>query len=134
MNNFALVPFLRRFVQYGLVGMSTYLLDLLLIFVLRTYFQFPDWLAVGIGFLVAVSINYVISYTWVFRGTERDKVSGYVFFLCISIAGLIMIVTSTLFLKNFFSIDLYVARTIVATFIGTCNYLINSIFNFKMTS
>ncbi len=134
MRNFALVPFLRRFVQYGLVGVSTYLLDLLLIFIFRTYLDFPDWLAVGLGFLIAVSVNYTISYLWVFKGTERDKMSGYIFFLIISIAGLLIIVTSTIAIKNFFSIDLYVARTIVATFIGTCNYLINSIFNFKMTS
>ena len=134
MATFALGPFLRRFVQYGLVGMSTYLLDLLLIFVFRTFFHFPDWLAVAVGFGIAVSVNYLISYNWVFKGTERDKVSGYLFFFVISAIGLVLIVTSTVFIKNFFTVDLYIARTIVACFIGTCNYLVNSIFNFKMTS
>lgn len=134
MSTFALVPFLKRFVQYGLVGVSTYLLDLLLIFILRTFFGSPDWLAVAIGFMIAVSVNYLISYFWVFEGTERDKVSGYIFFFFISITGLLIIVTSTVFIKNYFSIDLYLARTIVAGFVGTCNYLVNSIFNFRITS
>lgn len=134
MSTFALVPFLKRFVQYGLVGVSTYLLDLLLIYTFKTFFAFPDWLAVGIGFLIAVSINYLISYFWVFKGTERDKVAGYVFFICISVTGLIIIVTSTVFIKNYFLVDLYVARTIVAGFVGTANYLLNSFFNFKITS
>lgn len=134
MATFALIPFLRRFVQYGLVGVSTYLLDLLLIFIFKNYFFAPDWLAVGLGFGIAVSVNYLISYNWVFKGTKQNKVRGYLFFIAVSLAGLVTIVTSTLLIKNIFTIDLYLARTIVAGFVGCANYLINSVFNFKMTS
>lgn len=134
MLTFSLIPFLRRFVQYGMVGVSTYLLDLLLIFIFKNYLGFADWLAVALGFSIAVSVNYTISYLWVFNGTERDKLHGYVFFLLISLIGLLIIVTGTLFIKNFFTLDLYLARTIIAGLVGTGNYLVNSIFNFKMTS
>ena len=125
-------PFFRRFVQYTMVGVGTYLFDLLLIYIFKTYLNFPDALAVGLGFLIAVSTNYLISYLWVFKGTSQTQLKGYLYFLGIATIGLTIIVVGTLSIRTFFDLDLYVARTIIAGLVGTLNYTLNAIFNFKM--
>ncbi len=125
-------PFFRRFVLYSMVGVGTYLFDLLLIYLFKTFLSFPDALAVGLGFLIAVSTNFLISYLWVFKGTEQTKLRGYLYFICIATFGLAVIVVGTLSVKTFFSLDLYVARTIIAGIVGILNYTLNAFFNFKM--
>ncbi len=125
-------PFFRRFVLYSMVGVGTYLFDLILIYCFKTFLFFPDPLAVGLGFLIAVSTNFLISYLWVFKGTHQTKLKGYLYFIAIATIGLTIIVVGTMAVKTFFSLDLYVARTIIAGFVGTLNYTLNALFNFKM--
>lgn len=125
-------PFFRRFVLYSMVGVGTYLFDLLLIYLFKTYLNFPDALAVGLGFLIAVSCNFLISYVWVFRGTTQTHVRGYFYFLGIATIGLTIIVVGTLSVRTLFDLDLYVARTIIAGLVGILNYTLNAFFNFKM--
>lgn len=125
-------PFFRRFIMYSMVGVGTYLFDLLLIYLFKTYLNFPDALAVGLGFLIAVSCNFLISYLWVFKGTKQTKAKGYLYFLGIATIGLTVIVVGTLSVRAVFDLDLYVARTIVAGLVGILNYTLNAMFNFKM--
>ena len=125
-------PFVRRFFQYSMVGVGTYALDLCLIFIFKTFLNFPDAIAVGLGFLIAVSINFLISYIWIFKGTDRHHATGYMYFVGIAIFGLGVIVVGTLSIKTLLGIDLYIARTIVAGIVGILNYTLNSVFNFKM--
>lgn len=125
-------PFLRRFLMYMVVGVSTYILDILLLYVFKTYLLFPDILAMSLSFLIAISCNFLISYWWVFKGTRQTQIKGYVYFLIIAGFGLVIIVVGTLTLQYVFSQDLYTARSIMAAIVGIMNYVLNAIFNFKM--
>jgi putative flippase GtrA len=122
----------QKFWRYTTIGISTYALDLVLIFLFREYLDFPDPLAIGLSFFIAVTINFWFSYHWVFRGTTRSKRSGYLFFSTLAVIGLVVIVPSTLLVQSVLTIDIYYARTIVAICVGIVAFLINTFFNFKM--
>lgn len=122
----------KRFVHYTSVGVSTYLFDLFLIYCFKTFLGFPDALAIGLGFLIAVSINFLISYHWVFRGTKQTKLTGYLYFLGLATIGLGVIVSCTLFFETWLETSVYLARTLVAGIVGLVNFFINTFFNFKM--
>jgi putative flippase GtrA len=122
----------KRFVRYISVGFSTFLLDMFLVYAFKTYADFPNWLAVALGFAISVTINFLILYHIVYRGTTRTRLAGYIYFTCLATVGMGFIVMSTLFLLETFALNLYVARTIVASMVGLVGFLINTFFNFKM--
>lgn len=123
----------KRFLHYSLVGTSTYAFDLALIYVFKNFLGLTDGISVALGFIIAVSTNFLISYYWVYKGTEQRKLHGYMFFVGLAIAGLFIITFGTLFLQAALGIGLYTARTLVGLFVGTANFLLNTFFNFKMT-
>ncbi len=121
-----------RFGKYLVVGVSTYLIDLALVFILTATTAIPYTLAIGIGFVVGISINYHYSYHWVFRGTERSKLQGYIIFALLGLSGAILIMLGTHIFVEQLNFDLYIARTIVGAFLGTVGFLINALLNFKV--
>lgn len=122
----------RRFTQYSTVGVSTFALDLLLIYLFKTYLGMGNVAAVSLGFALAITVNFFCSYYWVFRGTERDRLSGYVIFVSLATLGLLVVLSGTLLLVQLFAVNIYLARSIVAAIVGLANFLINTFFNFKM--
>jgi putative flippase GtrA len=128
----ATTPLLKRFSKYTLVGVSTYLFDLGIVALLTYGFGMHYTYAVGIGFLIGISVNYQITYHWVFKGTERRKLTGYIIFGLLALLGMTLIMTGTSLLTEQFGLPLLIARTLVGGFLGIVGFLVNSIFNFKM--
>ena len=122
----------RRFTQYSTVGVSTFALDLLLIYCFTTYLGMGTAAAVGLGFAIAITVNFLCSYYWVYRGTDRDTLSGYLIFVTLATLGLSIVLTGTLLLQQLFGMNIYLARSIVAGIVGLANFVINTFFNFRM--
>lgn len=118
--------------KYGFVGGGTFLLDLSIVWVLTTLLALNYSIAIAIGFFIGVSVNFLISYRFVFSGTTQTQGRGYRNFLLIACGGAIAISLSTTFLVEYFALTLYIARIIVATVVGIGNFLINALFNFKV--
>lgn len=123
---------LKRLIKYSSVGMGTYMLDILIIAFLVFVFSAPERFAVGLGFLIGITTNYLVSYYWVFRGTHRNKFVGYAIFVVLAIVGIFAITESVIFLTEQYDMHLLIARTIVAAFVGLINFLVNTFFNFKL--
>ena len=117
--------------RYTVVGVSTFLVDLGLLYAL-TSLGVPTYFAVVISFTTAVSINFLLSYRYVFTGTKRQPGSGYLLFLTIALIGFLVIAPGTVILNERFQIDLYTARVIMALLTGGTNFLLNNFLNFKM--
>jgi putative flippase GtrA len=116
---------------YAVVGGSTFLLDLALVFAFQ-WLGFIEYFSILLAFLIAVSVNFWFSYHYVFKGTERSRGSGYVFFLTIALVGVFIIAPGSVFLNQSFGINLYLARTIMGGLTGGMNFLLNNFLNFKM--
>jgi putative flippase GtrA len=121
-----------RFLRYSSVGVSTFLLDLLLLFALIDGFGMHHVLAAGLAFLIAVSVNFLVSRRFAFRGSERPFGKSYVAFLLIAgvatlaIAGLMYVAVDLLILP------VLVSRVAIAGIVGIFNYLANLYLNFKV--
>lgn len=122
----------RRFGKYTIVGVGTFIFDLTLLAILSNTTEIYYPILVAVSFEIAVSINFAISYTWVFKGTKRRPLSGYVYFITIALVGIILTTGLVTLLVEFLALQLLVARVLVAGLVGIFNFFINSIFNFKM--
>lgn len=125
-------PAERRFLKYSVVGVSTFIFDLLLLFVLTDYLGINYVVAAGGAFVVAVSINYVVSRKYVFRGTERGVHSGYGYFLAIALIGLLFVMGSMYILVEVLTLHYLFSRVCIAGITGMFNYLTNLYLNFKV--
>ncbi len=123
---------IRRGSRYGTVGLGTFLLDIGILSALLTWTTIPYPLAVALGFFVGVSVNYYISYHWVYAGTVQTFYHGYSFFIIMAVVGILVITLSTTILVEFFYIPIFIARTLMGVAIGIVNFLVNTFFNFRI--
>ena len=87
--------------------------------------------AAALGFVVANSLHYLLGRTWIFRGTERGRATGYALFLINAGIGLALTVGLYAAVLAFTPINYLVARVIVSLVAGLVVFVLNAVFNFR---
>ncbi len=123
---------LIRFLRYSLVGASTFPLDMALLWFFVNTLSMNYLLAIGVAFLMAVSVNYSINRPWAFYGTRRGFWGGYGFFISIGVLVATLTVILTGLVTNLLEVHFLVARVLVAGFVGIVGFFINLYFIFKV--
>jgi putative flippase GtrA len=121
-----------RFFKYSSVGVSTFLLDLLMLYIFVSFFQINYIIATGLAFLVAVSINYIVSRKLVFNKTETFFTKGYIKFITIATIGVTLTLGGMYILVTIVGIYYLLARCFISALVGMGNYLFNLYYNFKV--
>jgi putative flippase GtrA len=122
----------RRFLRYLLVGGSTFLFDLALIWAMTEHLGVPYYLSTAIGFFIASSVNYAVSRKYVFKGTRRRVHHGYGYFIAVGTIGSLAVTGLVTALVAVSGMHYLLARVFVAAGVGTGNYLFNLHWNFKV--
>lgn len=122
----------KRFLRYGFVGVSTFALDLCLLWILVKIFTISYVIAAPAAFIPAASLNYAISRSWVFQGSKRSLHFGYLYFLKFALLGAATTTLLMFLIMTKTSLNLVISRIIVASLVGIGNYLANLYFNFKV--
>jgi len=122
----------KRAVKYTSIGVGTFVFDLGLLFIFVDVFGMQPALAAGIAFLIAVSVNYVLSRYYVFRETQRGFNSGYFIFIGIVAVGFFFVTGLMYMAVEIFNLNYIYSRIGIAGFVGIFNYLSNLFLNFKV--
>jgi len=123
---------LVRFLKYSSVGVSTFLFDLFLLYLLIDHVKLYYPIATAAAFGIAVSINYVLSRHFVFKGTLRSAHAGYGIFILIASAGLFAVTGLMVVFVEVLHMNYIPSRIIIAAMVGMWNYLMNLYVNFKV--
>jgi len=121
----------EQFLRYSVTGISSFGLDLLILRVLTETFHVYYLVSAVIAFIIGVSVNYITSREYAFRGSSRGLAGGYARFLGIALAGVVIIVLSMSALVENFGVPYMIARVIVACFVGVWNFTMNAFWNFR---
>lgn len=121
----------KRFFFYSLAGTSTFALDLLLVWLLISGFGVKEGVAVMIGFLIGVHINYTLQRFWVYNHTQEKLPKTYTYFISASLFFAFILPWLVWWLKILLDVDLLVARIFAGAIIGACGFLFNTFLNFK---
>ena len=122
----------HRFLRYASVGVGTFVLDLGMLYVSTSIFGVPYYISTPCAFLIALSINYMISRRVVFTKTERTWHRGYVYFTAVGAVGAFLTTSLVALLVVYGGLQYLIARGIVAVIVGMCNYFFNLFVNFKV--
>ena len=87
--------------------------------------------AAGVGFVIANTLHYALSRTWIFRGTERGRATGYALFLINAAIGLVLTMALYAAILEFTAIHYLPARVIVSLVAGLVVFVLNAVFNFR---
>lgn len=123
---------LARFLRYTIVGLSTFFFDLFLLYLFIHTWQINYIAATIYAYIIAVTINYYFSRTYVFPQTLRRVDHGYYMFIAIASLGLLFVTVSMKILVDVFHQNYFISRTIIAAMVGIWNYLTNLFFNFRV--
>ena len=123
----------HRLLSYSSVGIASYVLDISIIVLLTRSFDVPYAPAVATGFLIGTSLNYLLCYFWVYRGTERNFLVGLIIFFALAGTGVVAITYAVTYLVETYAIPLLIARTLIACVVGLINFTFNTFLNFKLT-
>lgn len=123
---------IARFSKYAVVGISTLLLDLGLLFVLTDGIGLYPVFSAGVAFIIAVTVNYLLCRRYVFRGSTRGMGEGYVGFLIIAGTGLALVTGGMHLLVTRLGWHYMACRLVIAAVTGLWEYLLNLYVNFRV--
>jgi putative flippase GtrA len=121
-----------RFLKYFVVGSTTFVFDLALLFFFADVCHFNYAISAGVAYLIAITINYIFSRRYVFTGTLRSARVGYVIFLVIAGVGFLLVTGFVYIFVQTLGLNLFVSRILVAGIAGIWNYAMNLYVNFKV--
>lgn len=123
---------LQRFLRYITVGVPTAALDLSFVFLATHYLNVPYGASVFVGYLIGISVNYVLSRRYVFKHSSRKFHHGYLYMVGAAGAGALLTTLLTALLVESLGLFYLTARLLVAGLVGVANYLFNLYVNFKV--
>ncbi|MES2119347.1 MAG: GtrA family protein [Pseudomonadota bacterium] len=113
------------------VSTFIFAIDLLLLWLLVEQADMDKVLAAAVAFIIANSLHYLFGRWWIFQGTERKSVSGYIYFL--ANAGVGLVITLMLFAAFVAVLPAYylVGRVLVSVVSGLTVFVLNAVLNFR---
>ena len=79
---------IAKFVKFGIVGASGFVIHGGLLFLLRDVVGINEFVANTIGFVAAATSNYFLNRWWTFRSQEEQMGVEYLKFFLVSVIGL----------------------------------------------
>lgn len=127
---------IRRFVKFGIVGVSGTLIDFSITWLCRDIFGLPDLIANAIGFVVAATTNYILNRIWTWHSTEKNVGVEYLKFFAVSVIGLLLNTLILFLLKGFDLFDnpdlnFWSAKVGATLIVMLWNFFANNFFTFK---
>jgi putative flippase GtrA len=114
-----------------IVSFATFAFDIALLWALVEFLGMAKVAAAALAFVVANSGHYALDRGWVFRGTDRNIASGFIYFQLNSMIGLLITVGLFAALIRWTPIHYLVARVLVSVFAGLTVFLLNAVLNFR---
>lgn len=77
-----------QLIRFGIVGVIAAAVDVGTLVALKEWLRVEVLIASAISFCVSVTVNYLLSMTFVFKGKEQSKLKEFIIFVLLSVGGL----------------------------------------------
>lgn len=119
-----------KFIKFGIVGVSGTAVDFGVTYSLKEWAKLNKYFANSIGFMVAVTTNYIFNRIFTFH-SEGDITSQYLKFVIIGLVGMGLNNLLIYVMDKKFGISFYVAKIIATLIVMLWNFGGSYLFAFK---
>jgi putative flippase GtrA len=122
---------LYLFLAYNASAFSTFLLELVVLYLCNGILNIPYYAAVPVAFIGATLVHYVICRLWVFDHSGRALVFESSYFFSILGSGLVWTLLLVAVFIQFWAVPVIVARILAGIFTSVWSFYLNARFNFR---
>ena len=79
-----------QLIKFGIVGVIATVIDMGVLMLLKEVMHIPVLVASAVSFVVSVTVNYILSMMFVFKGNQESKVKEFLIFVILSVGGLLL--------------------------------------------
>ncbi|MBQ7096648.1 MAG: GtrA family protein [Clostridia bacterium] len=79
---------LLQLIKFGVVGIVAAIVDVGVLVALKELLHADVLIASAISFCVSVTVNYILSMSFVFKGKKQSKLKEFIIFVVLSVGGL----------------------------------------------
>lgn len=117
--------------SFSVWGLLSFLIGLGVLYLLFDVSGFPYWIAVPFSIMVHLAVHYWCSRSFVFRKSARSLEEGFLLFVLIGIAEIVLITGLTTLVVEYAMGDVYWTRIIVGVAVALGGFWANARYNFK---
>lgn len=136
--------FIGRFIRFGIVGTSGFLIDFSITALLYEAFAISIIIATGVGFCFGATSNYILNRAWTWKSKDPNVKAEFVKFFAVALIGLAIHYVVLLSCMSMFSLHFtigdfvinndWVSKLIATGIVLIWNFLANNFYTFRSTN
>ena len=117
-----------QLIKFAIVGVIAAFVDVGVLVVLKELLNIDVLIASANSFCVSVTVNYVLSMSFVFKSKKQSKVKEFIIFVCLSVGGLGLNQLILWVGVNFTSIYYLIIKFMAMVIVPVYNFITRKIF------
>ena len=77
-----------QIIRFGIVGVIAAVVDVGVLVILKELLHIDVFISSAVSFAVSVTVNYILSMSFVFKGKNQSKFKEFIIFVFLSVGGL----------------------------------------------
>lgn len=119
---------IKQLFKFGLVGVIAAIVDVGVLVVLKELLKIDVLVSSAISFSVSVTVNYLLSMTFVFKSKNQSKLKEFIIFVLLSIGGLCLNQLILWFGVRFTSVYYLLIKVLAMIIVPIYNFITRKIF------
>jgi putative flippase GtrA len=119
-----------KFIKFCAVGLSGMIIDFGITWLLKEKIRVNKYIANSTGFILAATSNYIWNRIWTFQSENNHIATEYLFFIVISLTGLVINNLLVYFFSDKIKLNFYLSKLIAVGVVTLWNFIMNSLITF----
>ena len=119
---------LLQLIKFSIVGVIAAFVDVGVLVTLKELLHIDVLLASAISFCISVTVNYILSMSFVFKGKKQSKVKEFIIFVLLSVGGLSLNQFILWIGVRFSSIHYLIVKFLAMVIVPIYNFITRKIF------
>ena len=121
----------QKLIKFGIVGTSGLCIDFSVTWLCREKFVLNQYVANTAGFTLAVCCNFLLNYTWTFKGQTNKLTKAFGSFLSIALIGLLLNNGIIYLCNQVLGLEFYHAKVMAVAVVFLWNFGANYFVTFR---
>ena len=117
-----------QLIKFAIVGIIAAIVDVGTLVILKELLNVDVLIASAISFCVSVTINYILSMAFVFKGKKQSKIKEFIIFVLLSIGGLGLNQLILWIGVEFTSINYLIIKILAMVIVPVYNFITRKVF------